>query len=601
MKDKFCNPPQKWNNDFENYNNLYSSEILNLLNHFNPDKNHNSPLNYNTTMLSNASTGCLGSFQSISLFDTDFKSGTYRIKFPGIYKLSEDIIFHPNESNDFFPNNELEYPTNNGPYTLGFFAAITIECDNVIIDLNGKSIRQSNEFYLKQRFFSLIELASSPFIHKQGPANFGNNVIYSKNVIIQNGYLGLTSHYGIHGNGCENLILQNLNFYSFEVAGISINGTEVLLGRNLNLSYGSNDVKVFSTYTASRFIMKFLNKLLDYDNKASVKASFKGKTINSIINNLKLEMLELENAVTNNKPLPENNMFANHTGISDCNMYGILLNPLGVAVGKLRENRNGAIGNKNICLHDINIENLKCNPVEIRGVNSVEDGVYNSVQIGPVGDVIQIDNIIDTTTEIYTGTVLSDAQFILAKYSSLYKDISGKSNIDERFVQWAENNEKLSDFLNCIDCHGKKVFYIVGGIDSMGHNQKGNVGLFLSSVEDCITENINIKYLENDGPLARTNSENTGIFRGTLNTGIFIAGCYNVTIAKFKVCNLRSVCGNSCAINIFGESENINMYSFQMEDIRSSNFTVAGKYPNISPLPEHVVISKESKNVNVNL
>ena len=74
------------------------------------------------------------------------------------------------------PDNEEEYPTNNGPYTLGFFAAITIECNNVVIDLNGKSIRQSNEFYLKQRFFSIIELASSPFIPKQGPAHFGNNV-----------------------------------------------------------------------------------------------------------------------------------------------------------------------------------------------------------------------------------------------------------------------------------------------------------------------------------------------------------------------------------------------------------------------------------------
>lgn len=581
MKDKFYNPPQKWNNDFDNYNNLYSLEILNVLNHFNPIKNQNSPLNYNTTMLSNS----------------DFKSGTYRIKYPGIYKLSEDIIFHPNESNDFLPKNEVEYPTNNGPYTLGFFAAITIECENVVIDLNGKSIRQSNEFYLKQRFFSLIELASSPFIPKQGPANFGNNIIYSKNVIIQNGNLGLTSHYGIHGNGCKNLILQNLNFYSFEVAGISINGTEVLLGRNLNLCYGSNDVKVFSTYTASRFIMKFLNKLFDYDNEAT----FKGKTINSIINNLKLEMLKLENAVIYNKSLPENNLFANHTGISDCNMYGILLNPLGVAVGKLRENRNGAIGNENICLHDIHIENLKCNPVEIRGINSLENGVYNSVQIGPVGDVVQIDNIIDKTTGIYKGTVLSDAQFILAKYSSLYKDISGKSNIDQRFLQWAENNEKLSDFLNCTDCHGKKIFYIIGGIDSMAHNQKGNVGLFLSSVKDCITENINIKYLENDGPLARTNSENTGIFRGTLNTGIFVAGSNNVIVKKFKVCNLTSICGNSCAINIFGESENINMYSFEIENIKSCNFTVAGKYPNTSPLPEHVIISKESKNVNVNL
>ena len=67
MKDHFMNPPNPWNKNFDNYNNLYSSEIMNLLDFFNPDKNINSPLNNNQTFLSNS----------------DFKSGTYRIKNPG--------------------------------------------------------------------------------------------------------------------------------------------------------------------------------------------------------------------------------------------------------------------------------------------------------------------------------------------------------------------------------------------------------------------------------------------------------------------------------------------------------------------------------------
>ena len=251
-----------------------------------------------------------------------------------------------------------------------------------------------------------------------------------------------------------------------------------------------------------------MNKLKNLDPQAS----FKNININDIIDNLKLEMLELENAVIHNKPLPENNIFANHTGRSDCNMYGILLNPLGVAVGKLRENRNGAIGNNNICLHDIHIENIKCNPFEIRGINSKEDGVYQPIQIGPVGEVIQIDNIVDETG-VYKGTPLSNAQMLLAKYYKKYPEIKGKNNISIEFVNWAENgDETLTEFLNCEDCNGDKVFYIVGNIDSMAHIQKGNIGLFLSAVKDFIGSNIIIKYLENDGILAKENSEDNGIF-----------------------------------------------------------------------------------------
>ena len=111
----------------------------------------------------------LDSFFSLS--NKDFEKGTYRIKQPGIYILTEDIVFHPNPLNDCQPLPEQkEYPTNSGsPYTLGFFAAIAIESHGVIIDLNGYQIKQSLEHYVHQRFFACIELASSPFFTKQGP------------------------------------------------------------------------------------------------------------------------------------------------------------------------------------------------------------------------------------------------------------------------------------------------------------------------------------------------------------------------------------------------------------------------------------------------
>ena len=74
----------------------------------------------------------------------DFNDGTYRIRESGKYCLSEDIEFNP--SDHWFPTNALQYPGCHshlgGAYALGFFAAITIETDDVELDLNGWSIEK---------------------------------------------------------------------------------------------------------------------------------------------------------------------------------------------------------------------------------------------------------------------------------------------------------------------------------------------------------------------------------------------------------------------------------------------------------------------------
>ena len=44
-----------------------------------------------------------------------------------------------------------------------FFAGITIETDDVILDLNGNALKMSERFYYSQPFFSIIELVCSHF------------------------------------------------------------------------------------------------------------------------------------------------------------------------------------------------------------------------------------------------------------------------------------------------------------------------------------------------------------------------------------------------------------------------------------------------------
>ena len=116
----------------------------------------------------------------IELYQKDFTEGTYRILEPGYYKIMEDIEFDFNNNensvddpcNAWFPLEEQsdKYPgagDYRDNYFLGFFAGVTIESDDVVLDLNGFELRQSKAFYYAQRWFSVIELASSMFLPGQ--------------------------------------------------------------------------------------------------------------------------------------------------------------------------------------------------------------------------------------------------------------------------------------------------------------------------------------------------------------------------------------------------------------------------------------------------
>lgn len=160
------------------------------------------------------------------LRQSDFDHGTYQIKTGGLYVLCEDIEFNPDPQ--YLVTNSAY--SGNKAYAMGYFAAITIECDDVIIDMQGCTIRQSYEHYFNQRFFNIIELGNSPFIPAQGPAlvnqptGTGYPYASANHCLIINGTIGLSSHGGIHGNNNVNVMLQKLSIVDFESCGVQLNG-----------------------------------------------------------------------------------------------------------------------------------------------------------------------------------------------------------------------------------------------------------------------------------------------------------------------------------------------------------------------------------------
>ena len=166
-------------------------------------------------------SGCV-----VLLGKQDFANGTLRLTKPGLYVVREDIEFNPDES--YLKSNPNF--ANNNAYSMGYFAAITVETDGVILDLQGHTIRQSYEHYARQRFFSVVELANAPFVLGQGPGTVRTeSSLHFKpatNCLIVNGTLGLSSHSGIHGNNNTNIMVQNVCVKDFESAGIQLNGVD---------------------------------------------------------------------------------------------------------------------------------------------------------------------------------------------------------------------------------------------------------------------------------------------------------------------------------------------------------------------------------------
>ena len=194
--------------------------------------------------------------QTTYLTQKDFKNGSYIIKKPGKYILQENIIFSPPQK---LP---IKLLRTNPAFHLGYFAAIIIQSENVILNLNNFEISQSESHYLHQRFYSHIELGSSPFIPKTGPHDFATEFVVAKNVVIENGVLGLSSHHGVHGNNCERILIRNLKIRDFEVGGVAINGGKFIDVENVVIGPTSKKVAFNGLFSTAKQIEGYVESLV---------------------------------------------------------------------------------------------------------------------------------------------------------------------------------------------------------------------------------------------------------------------------------------------------------------------------------------------------
>jgi len=550
-----------------NYYQLYNSDMMSVLNYFNNFPHANTVIELN---------------------QSNFDNGTYRIKTPGYYRLTEDIIFLPNKNisssttpgddinvlDNFFPTPAQKRPDGDypaPPYQLGFFAAITVEANGVVIDLNGFSIRQHILHNIQQRFFACIELASSPFIPRQGPSDFGNSIVKPENVYIKNGTIGLSSHHGIHGNGMKNVIIENIIFSDYEIGGIALNGGENILVRNIFISNNSIKVPVKATYSHAIFMRSFLKNLKAAVRDASLNIHGRDtKTISTIITELDTEMIN--NVYLNGlrgQPIAST-LFKNVTGLVDGDCYGLLFNPLGVAVEDFRLDRTGTTGNQNIVVHDVAINNVTSKAIEVISLSN--NNQVTAPLKGPVGEVVRIFDITDSeNNNIYNPDVLANGWFILAKYKNNGDFTStGTLNLPRELVSWVESSTNLTTVIND---NGLKYINLH---DSMFHYTKGNIPLFISSVNGFKGEYINIDNCTNQGNAGDENPSRVLDYNNALTVGKVNANLY---YKRYQGASTRNICITG---SVDVELNWINISNSKSENNCCFGFDLIGSCDNIT-------------------
>merc|ERR1719361_3414005 len=293
----------------------------------------------------------------VELWQSDFEEGTYRIETSGTYKIMEDIVFdfnagdlsNPNDGISWWPSSDQvdKYPgagSTRDIYYLGFIAGITVETDDVIIELNGFTLAMSEALYYQQRFFSIIALKSVAFPLNQGPGVFGTDPQFASNVVIENGVVGLSSHHGIHGHYNKDVTIENVHVRDFETHGIEMSYFHDLTMKNVEIGPSSTVAYLKGEYAYARWTLSALERIRDsenYNDIFPVKLAGKGARkeealeFDDIIENLRDSMDIAFKSVMGIEEYDEDDadyqnakqLFINEDGVSyGAVMYGLFLN-----------------------------------------------------------------------------------------------------------------------------------------------------------------------------------------------------------------------------------------------------------------------------------
>ena len=576
----------------------------------------------------------------------DFRYGTYIIDTPGTYRLAEDISFNPNspaaltaaiadgtipaelagamglpaapaavdayhasfplftqfaagDTGSFTPGGPLDARYDPAAFGLGFFAAIVVTADDVVVDLNGHTIEQSAEHALLQRFFAVIELSDQPFVPSQGPAGFGDAIESARRVVVENGTIGRSAHHGIHGNGNEDVRISNVDFDGYEVAAVALNGVRGLVVENVTAT-NRKDVPVLGTFSSAQFIKPYIEELdrrgstttLSVDGAVLGVAEIKA-ALRDAINNTHADIIAEPNVVDGRAQIDaaahplEYALFHNPFGLIDGNSYSFLVNSFGVAVDGFPHHPAGpgARPSEDVRFHNVHVFDQHAFINEVVAIDVGE----GAAAIDPVGAVFQIRNLHPDTGEPitiseaddsearYLGNPVANAQAFVAKaarngdFAGSPLDLS-RLNIPGDVLRWVEGEE------GALTLADAGVTYVCNG-DSMFHVNKGVIAFKMDAARNVHLRNTSASGLRNLGAAGSTLCGDYGEgfshpkatlpgYGGAAVRGYTFAGSVNVFAVDAAARDLSAAAGSAIGFDILTDSSHVtltNVSAYELE------------------------------------
>lgn len=602
-----------------------------------------------TIFLAAALLGATNVFaQATILTQDDFKYGTYIIDTPGVYKLGEDISFNPNSpetlteavnsglipppivsalgltnpvtayhagfplftqfthgpaTSSFTPGGPLDQRYDPAGYGIGFFAAISITADDVILDLNGYRIEQSEEHALFQRFFAVIELADKPFIPNQGPFDFGDVIDPAKNVVIKKGTIGRSAHHGVHGNGNENVKIRYVNFEDYEVAAVALNGVQGLKIRYSNAT-NRKDVPILGTFSSAQFIKPFLDELVR--NGSTTTLSVDGTVLSAAdvradlftsINNTHYDLVANQNFVDGRPQIDkiahpdEYALYNNPFGVVDGNSYSFLTNGIGVAVNGFPTQGSSLIPSTGVSLRHVSVQGQHAFINEIIALNQNGKPV-----IDPVGAVFQFRNLhpdtdqpitmssLDESLARYTGNAVANAQAFVAKafyageFDSSRLDLS-RLNITPEVLSWIEAEPGFETLDSIVQteqdyfCNGDSMFHVNKGVIAYKLDSAIGVRLYNTHAYDVKNFGEAGSFLCGDYSDGKSHPEATVLgYGGAFTRAYTFAGSSDIVMTLNQGASLFSKSGAVTGVDAF-DAQDLRVRYTYIDNVTAGQFT----------------------------
>ncbi|MCB9493166.1 MAG: right-handed parallel beta-helix repeat-containing protein [Epsilonproteobacteria bacterium] len=503
--------------------------------------------------------GSIDLSDAVAITQADFDSGTYRIKTPGYYYLKEDIAFEPSPGAEA---GRADKPTR------GWFAVISIETDNVTLDLNQKTIETTTDFVNAHNFklFSIIELANAAFPTPPKDLEFTafageTEFISANNVVVRNGTLGRSSHHGIHGNFNDNIQVHDLVVRDWEVGGIAFNNLISGQIKNCMVSGSQHEIKIKGDPATLHDLRRALVALED---GGDANATPHREAIDKLIAD------PVANGTASPIPFP------------DGNMYGIFINnfldvgPRGTEKACLElEQLHGFTHGHCVEIENVSVCNIQAALRETVGMAgyTVREGKVARLTMGPNG----VFGTLRWEDAYPSGTFAPNAILKAQVYAVNAADPDGLPAGFAANILSATPSEAL------FKTHVTPVF----GEDLAGHFNKGIFGIRLDCVDGISIKNCNVSGLENKGVTGIVLSDLAGganypdfeqkRYKGNDVWGISLSYCNSCLIKDCAVNNCTTSNGDVVGVSCLnGSSANLieNCYTGDMHSQHDSEETI---------------------------